>query len=163
MTPITIIKRDGSKASWDAYKIERAIMKAMKYGSGIVDQDLAHKISIEFRSDSPIVDIKAVEKYVYDSLVKYGHAMTAKRYEDYRAVREYQRQHNTIDNKVLGIVNGTGKDIKDNSNKDSALVSTMRDLVAEDVSKDISLRMMLPPQRGLDLHSRFGSLFEPVL
>ena len=145
MTPITIIKRDGSKASWDAYKIERAIMKAMKYGSGIVDQDLAHKISIEFRSDSPIVDIKTVEKYVYDSLVKYGHAMTAKRYEDYRAVREYQRQHNTIDNKVLGIVNGTGKDIKDNSNKDSALVSTMRDLVAEEVSKDISLRMMLPP------------------
>ena len=145
MTPITIIKRDGSKASWDAYKIEWAIMKAMKYGSGIVDQDLAHKISIEFRSDSPIVDIKAVEKYVYDSLVKYGHAMTAKRYEDYRAVREYQRQHNTIDNKVLGIVNGTGKDIKDNSNKDSALVSTMRDLVAEEVSKDISLRMMLPP------------------
>ena len=77
MTPITIIKRDGSKASWDAYKIERAIMKAMKYGSGIVDQDLAHNISIELRSVSPIVDIKTVEKYVYDSLVKYGHAMTA--------------------------------------------------------------------------------------
>ena len=70
---------------------------------------------------------------------------TAKAYEKYRAIREYQRQHNTIDNKVLGIINGSNEDaLSENSNKAKALVSTGRDLVAEEVSKDISLRMKLP-------------------
>lgn len=59
----------------------------------------------------------------------------------------------------MGIVNGTGKDIRDNSSKDSALVSAMRDLVAEEVSKDISLRMMLPPHIA-QAHSRDGYIHD---
>ena len=40
-----VIKRDGSKVAFDGSKIENAILKAMRYGSGIVKPEIASKIS----------------------------------------------------------------------------------------------------------------------
>lgn len=145
----TIIKRDGREVEFQREKIYNAILKAMNHGSGIVKEkiacDIADEIDEEFR-DKERITIAEVETLVYSKLIAKKQKTTAKAYEGYRAVREYQRQQNTIDNKVLGIVDGSNKDmLSENSNKNEALISTGRDLVAEEVSKDISLRMMLPP------------------
>ncbi|MBQ9844530.1 MAG: anaerobic ribonucleoside-triphosphate reductase [Oscillospiraceae bacterium] len=141
-----VIKRDGRQVQFDASKIEIAILKAMRYGSGIVNEELAKKIGEDFSTDKMIVTIKEIEDYVYKALVESGDMLTAKCYEAYRAVREYQRQRNTIDNKVLGLINGENKEsLMENSNKQENLISTQRDLVAEEVSKDVAKRMMLPP------------------
>ncbi|MBE6887519.1 MAG: anaerobic ribonucleoside-triphosphate reductase [Ruminococcaceae bacterium] len=141
-----VIKRDGRQVQFDASKIEIAILKAMRYGSGIVNEELAKKIAEDFQSDKMIVTIKEIEDYVYAALIESGDMLTAKCYEAYRAVREYQRQRNTIDNKVIGLINGENKEsLMENSNKQENLISTQRDLVAEEVSKDIAKRMMLPP------------------
>ena len=145
----TVIKRDGHIVSFDKNKISIAILKAMKHGSGIekekIANDIANEIEVEL-ADTETVSISDIETLVYNKLISKKQRLTAKAYEDYRAVREYQRQHNTIDNKVLGIIDGTNKaSLSENSNKNEALISTCRDLVAEEVSKDISLRMMLPP------------------
>ena len=144
-----VIKRDGRTVMFDKEKIEIAILKAMKYGSGIqkdkIAKDIADEIEFELK-DADKVTISEIEGLVYNKLISKKQRLTAKAYEDYRAVREYQRQHNTIDNKVLGIIDGTNKaSLSENSNKDETLISTCRDLVAEEVSKDISLRMKLPP------------------
>ena len=111
MNEITVIKRTGRHVEFDATKIERAILKAMKYGSGIVNEKLARDISLGFESEKTVVTIKEIEDYVYKALVNSGDMLTAKYYEAYRAVREYQRQRNTIDNKVLGVVTGEEKDV----------------------------------------------------
>ena len=141
-----VIKRDGRQVQFDASKIEIAILKAMRYGSGIVNEELAKKIAEDFSSDKMIVTIKEIEDYVYAALIESGDMLTAKCYEAYRAVREYQRQRNTIDNKVIGLINGENKEsLMENSNKQENLISTQRDLVAEEVSKDVAKRMMLPP------------------
>lgn len=145
----TVIKRNGKVVPFNKEKISTAILKAMKYGSGVekekIANDIASEIEIELK-DTPEVSISEIENLVYNKLISKKQRLTAKAYEDYRAVREYQRQHNTIDNKVLGIIDGTNKaSLSENSNKNEALISTCRDLVAEEVSKDISLRMMLPP------------------
>ena len=145
----TVVKRDGHIVSFNKEKISTAILKAMKYGSGIekekIANDIANEIETELK-DINEVSISDIETLVYNKLISKKQRLTAKAYEDYRAVREYQRQHNTIDNKVLGIIDGTNKaSLSENSNKNEALISTCRDLVAEEVSKDISLRMMLPP------------------
>lgn len=146
---MNVVKRNQSIVPFDKTKISNAIMKAMMYGSGIVKEDIAHAIAQEIENEIMYkgeVSISEIEMLVYNKLISKKQKLTAKAYEDYRAVREYQRQHNTIDNKVLGIVDGTNKDsLSENSNKNEALISTCRDLVAEEVSKDISLRMMLPP------------------
>ncbi len=145
----TVVKRDGHVVPFNKEKISTAILNAMKYGSGIekekIANDIASEIEVELRGVAQ-VSISEIESLVYNKLISKKQRLTAKAYEDYRAVREYQRQHNTIDNKVLGIIDGTNKaSLSENSNKNEALISTCRDLVAEEVSKDISLRMMLPP------------------
>ena len=145
----TVVKRNGDIAPFNKEKISIAILKAMKYGSGIekgkIANDIADEIEAEL-NDVENVSISDIEALVYNKLISKKQRLTAKAYENYRAVREYQRQNNTIDNKVLGIIDGTNKaSLSENSNKNEALISTCRDLVAEEVSKDISLRMMLPP------------------
>lgn len=145
----TVIKRDGRKVAFDKNRIYNAIIKAMNQGSGIIKEKIAEDIANEIAeevTDMESVSISQIETLVYSKLISKKQKLTAKAYEDYRAVRAYQRQHNTIDNKILGIVDGTNKaSLSENSNKNEALISTCRDLVAEEVSKDISLRMMLPP------------------
>lgn len=144
---MNVVKRNKSIVPFDKTKIVNAILKAMTYGSGIVKEKVANDIAdeIEFELNKDEVSISEIEMLVYNKLISKKQRLTAKAYEDYRAVREYQRQHNTIDNKVLGIVDGTNKDsLSENSNKNESLISTCRDLVAEEVSKDIALRMMLP-------------------
>ena len=140
-------KRDGRLVPFDKEKIYNAILKAMKYGSGIVKEKIALNIATEIEDelngqDSSICEI---EQMVFDKLISKKQRLTAKAYEGYRAVRENQRQQNTIDEKVIALIKGTHENQKDNSNKDTNLISTMRDLVAEEVSKDLSLRMLLPP------------------
>lgn len=146
---VEVIKRDGRRVQFDKDKIETAILKAMHRGSGVIKdkiaKDIAEEIEIEL-SEKNNICISDIEMLVYNKLISKKQKLTAKAYEDYRVVREYQRKHNTIDNKVLGIIDGTNKaSLSENSNKNEALISTCRDLVAEEVSKDISLRMMLPP------------------
>lgn len=144
-----VLKRDGREVDFDKNKIKNAILKAMRQGSNIIREkiadDIANEIAIEFEN-TEIVSISDIESKVYNKLITKKQKVTARAYEGFRAVREYQRQQNTIDNKVWGIVNGTNKaSLSENSNKNESLISTGRDLVAEEVSKDIALRMMLPP------------------
>ena len=45
-----VIKRDGSKVAFDGSKIENAILKAMRYGSGIVKPEIASKIYMKLKT-----------------------------------------------------------------------------------------------------------------
>lgn len=142
-----VIKRDGRQVDFDRNKIIQAIEMAMKAEVGSANTKIATRIADEIETKiSDGSSISDIEKMVYNKLISHKQKNVAKAYEGYRAVREYQRKSNTIDQKVIGIVKGCNLDIKDNSNKNTHLISTMRDLVAEEVSKDIALRTMLPPK-----------------
>jgi len=146
---LNIIKRDGSIAQFNKCKIEDAILKAMKYGSGIYENDIAKKISEEIERNcfenekSPTV--YQVENMVYNKLIEYKHELTAKAYEGYRAVQSFKREVNTTDDSIIGLLNKTNEEvINENSNKNGMLASTQRDLIAGEVSKDISRRKIIP-------------------
>lgn len=144
-----VIKRDYSVAEFNKDKIVTAIKKAMVAGIGMSFDEVANEIATEIESylhsvSCSEVDIHTIEELVFKKLNNYGYPNVARAYEGYRAVREFQRKENTIDNKIIGVVKGNNSDIKDNSNKNTSIISTMRDLVAEEVSKDIALRTMLP-------------------
>ena len=147
-----VIKRDRSLVEFDGQKIEQAILKAMRYGSGIVHEETAHQIAVEIEnwhksSGANQVDIYRIEGQVFEKLIDKGEMLTAKAYEGYRKVREFQREENTIDKEIYGIIKQTNKEAMDeNSNKDAAVLATQRDLIAGEFSKDYCRRLLLPPK-----------------
>ena len=147
---IKVIKRDGSEVKFDKRRIYNAIFKAMKNGSGIVEKDIAEKVTEdieEYIKENHIekTTVYNIEKLVYDLLNDYGQSETAKAYEGYRAVQAFKREVNTTDEGILGLINATNEDVlKENSNKNSIIAATQRDLIAGEVSKDIARRMMIP-------------------
>jgi ribonucleoside-triphosphate reductase (formate) len=84
---------------------------------------------------------------VLDKLIKYKQTNTAKAYEGYRQVREYQRYvQNSTDEDLINLLDGTNEYLnKENSNKDAKLVTTQRDYMAGIMSKDITKRFLMPP------------------
>lgn len=141
-----VIKRNNQIVPFDSSKIYEAIMKAMKYGSGIIDRKIAAEVAQEIEDESGCqIEISLIEALVYSKLIKNGHEITARAYEGYRSVREYQRKKLVIDDRIAGIVSGSNVDvIKENSNKNAFMASTQRDLIAGEYSKDFCERRLLP-------------------
>lgn len=146
---LNIIKRDGSVVEFDKTKIENAILKAMKYGSGIYEEEMAKEIADEielsFNQTKDVATVNKVEDMVYKNLINHKHELTAKAYEGYRAVQSFKREVNTTDDSILGLLDNSNEDVmNENSNKNGLLASTQRDLIAGEVSKDIARRKLIP-------------------
>ena len=146
---MNIIKRNGEIEVFNKEKIFNAIMKSMKYGTGIIDEDTAKNISNDierkYKENKKIPTVNNVETDVYTLLIKYNHEFTAKEYESYRSIQAYKREINTVDKPILELLNESNKDlIMENSNKNAVLSSTQRDLIAGEISKDICIRKKLP-------------------
>ena len=147
-----IQKRTGELVPFDASKIVKAIIKAMRHGSGIVDievaQLIASKITMSLRDNwwgDMTPTISDIEAMVFHELTLMGHHQTAKAYESYRAVQQYKREKNTTDDSILRLISLENEEVmNENSNKNATLAATQRDLIAGEVSKDISRRKLLP-------------------
>ena len=148
MTEMKVIKRNSEVVEFDRNKIESAILKAMKYGSGILKEEIAEKISKEIELEAKsknTLTINQIETIVYSKLINYNQELTAKAYEGYRAVQSFKRKINTTDDSIIGLLNRTNEEvINENSNKNGMLASTQRDLIAGEVSKDIARRKLIP-------------------
>lgn len=145
---LVVIKRDCTEAEFDKSKISDAILKAMKNGSGIVKPKIAESIANEIYEENKDVDeisVYDIEQEVFNKLICKKQKLTAKAYEGYRSIREFQREKNELDDVVTGIVEGFDKEILDeNSNKNSYIAPTQRDLIAGEVSKSYSRRNLFP-------------------
>lgn len=144
-----VIKRTGQRVPFDKEKIVVAIKKAMHSSSGVYEEGQAERIADEIEEFASILKepmtIHGIEEQVYYKLLKYDNPATAKAYESYRSVQAFKRQINTIDEDVVGILNRSNVGVMDeNSNKDAKIVSTQRDLIAGEVSKDIARRIIMP-------------------
>lgn len=148
---MNVIKRDCTEVPFDETKIYNAIMKAMPYGEG-VKKEIALKIANEIKEtllnkNEEEVEIYTIESMVFDKLIKYKQRNTAKAYEGYRQVREFQRNvQNSTDGDLMTLLEGTNEYLnKENSNKNATLVTTQRDYMAGIMSKDITKRFLMPP------------------
>lgn len=150
---IKVIKRDCSIVPFNKTKISNAILKAMKNGSGIIKPKIADDIADEIEEyciEKKLneIDISDIESIVYDKLISKKQRLTAKSYEGYRRIREFQRDNiNTTDEEIEELLTGTSEYwMNENSNKDEKLVTTQRDYMAGIVSKDMSIRYLLTPE-----------------
>ena len=144
-----VVKRDCTLVDFDKNKISSAILKAMKNGSGIVKEKIAYNIADEIEEElqgQDEIEISDIENLVFDKLISKKQRLTARAYEDYRAVREFQREENNIDEQVKELLEGISEYWNnENSNKNSTIVTTQRDYMAGIVSTDITRRFLLPP------------------
>lgn len=143
-------KRDGRVVAFEIDKIIAAIIKAMNSPQGKMVNGQAEKIAADLlcmyqQKNSDVISIYQIEDDVYYALVNENNAQTAKAYESYKAVQTYKRQINTTDDSILSLLSASNPEIQDeNSNKNAFIVSTQRDLIAGEISKDISKRKILP-------------------
>lgn len=148
---LQVLKRDCTEVDFDKHKISNAILKAMQNGSGIVKPKIAEDIADEIYEeckDKDEVSISDIESMVYDKLISKKQRLTAKAYEGYRSIREFQRENtNTTDEQISELLDGTSDYWNnENSNKNARLLTTQRDYMAGIVSTDITRRFLLPPE-----------------
>ena len=142
-----VIKRNKTIVPFDKTKIVIAIKKAMHSPTGVYVEGQAEEIAntiYDEVSNYELIGIEEIETKVHGLLALAGNLATAKAYESYRAVQEFKRETNTSDKSILEILDKIGDVVDENSNKNAALVSTQRDLIAGEVSKDIARRKLIP-------------------
>ena len=146
-----VIKRNCTEVDFQKDKISNAILKAMKNGSGIVKPKIAEDIANEIYEeckDKDEVSISDIEQSVFDKLISKKQRLTARAYEGYRSIREFQRDNaNTTDEQISELLDGTSDYWNnENSNKNAKLVTVQRDYMAGIVSTDITRRYLLTPE-----------------
>ncbi len=146
-----IIKRNGSEVVFDINKISNAIRAANKevpsdarlterqviYASENVRdrcQDAGHTVTVE-----------EIQDMVEDEIMALDCFEVARKYIIYRYVQSLKRQKNTTDDKILSLIECNNEDVKqENSNKNPTVNSVQRDYMAGEISKDLTMRMLLP-------------------
>ena len=148
---LKVIKRDCTEVDFDKSKIEKAVLKSMQNGSGVVKKkiamDIANEIFDECKNKQEI-SVSDIEAMVFDKLISKKQRLTARAYEGYRSVREFQRDNdNTTDEAVRELLAGESEYWnEENSNKNPRLNTTQRDYMAGIVSTDMTRRFLLPPE-----------------
>lgn len=147
---LQVIKRNGSQVAYDPQKITIAIQKANKevaekeQASDLVIAEIIRSLEL---SKKGLVPIEEIQDFIEMQLIKMNKAELAKKYIIYRYQRALIRKANTTDDSILTLITNDNIEVgQENSNKDSAIASTQRDLIAGEVSKDLARRVMLPEE-----------------
>ena len=121
----------------------------MKVGGKISNNVAEHIAEAIFQKYKGAIEvpIHEIESLVFNELISRGHKNTAKAYEGYRAIREYQRDITSeTESKVMEMLgNNSEYWTSENSNKDAELVTTKRDYMAGILSKDLSKNFIFSP------------------
>lgn len=145
-----IKKRDGSLVDFNKDKIITAISKA-----GYVDEDTKKQIAQDIEglcrylygdSYECAMGVEDIQDYVEHDLMLRHYADVAREYIRYRYKRELIRNTKGALSEVLDIVNLSNQDVnEENSNKNPVILSTQRDYMAGMVSKELSEKLLFPP------------------
>lgn len=143
-----VIKRDGTTVDFDKAKIVLAISKA---NLAVDEWDQITQADIE-----KIVDeiaglhrqrllVEDIQDMVEEKLMEMNKYQLMKAYILYRYERALIRKANTTDESILSLIRNANKEVmEENSNKNARTASTQRDLIAGEVSKDLTRRILLP-------------------
>lgn len=143
-----VIKRDGRAVNYDRSKIILAIQKAnseVEPCEKISDEKIEDIVgSIEAKNRKRML-VEDIQDIIEQGIMADGKFVLAKTYIIYRYSRELIRKANTTDDSILSLIQNRNKDVmEENSNKNATVASTQRDLIAGEVSKDLTKRMLLP-------------------
>ena len=146
-----IVKRNGSEVTFDVNKIVAAIERAnvtVPPEQRLTHQqivDAADAVEAESNACGHTVTVEEVQDMVEGQIMAKGAFSVARNYITYRYVQGLKRQSNTTDDKILSLIECNNEEVKqENSNKNPTVNSVQRDYMAGEVSKDLTMRMLLP-------------------
>lgn len=143
---LNVEKRDGTLVEFNKDKIINAISKA-----GYVDEDTKNQIAQDIEGLCQHIyggsmDVEEIQDYVEQALMIRNYPDVAREYIRYRYKRELIRNTKGALSEVLDIVNLSNQDVnEENSNKNPVILSTQRDYMAGMVSKELSEKLLFPP------------------
>lgn len=143
-----VIKRDGSIAEYDRAKIATAIGKAnaeVEKSERVSKEEIEDILDyIESKKKKRML-VEDIQDIIEEKMMEQGHFELAKTYIIYRYTRALVRKANTTDEAILSLIRNANKDVmEENSNKNALAAATQRDLIAGEVSKDLTKRILLP-------------------
>ena len=149
---MNVIKRNGTEVVFDIEKIIAAISKA----NASVDekarmtplqlQRIAEFVELSCLKMNRAPSVEEIQDLVEYQIMAHGAYEVAKNYVTYRYTRSLVRKSNTTDEKILSLIECCNEEAKqENSNKNPIVNSTQRDYMAGEVSRDLSERLLLPP------------------
>ena len=145
-----IIKRNGSEEVFDINKIIAAVTKANEATEQMgLNREQIREIAdyVEYKCNKldRAVSVEEIQDMVENQIMATGAFDLAKNYVRYRYQRSLIRKANTTDNRILSLIECNNEDVKqENSNKNPTVNSVQRDYMAGEVSKDITIRLLLP-------------------
>ena len=146
-----IIKRNGSEVTFDISKISNAVARANAcvLPAHRLTPEQISRISVKVEQQcedlNHTVSVEEVQDLVEDAIMSANAFEVARHYITYRYVQNLKRQANTTDDKILSLIECNNEEVKqENSNKNPTVNSVQRDYMAGEVSKDLTMRMLLP-------------------
>ncbi len=149
---MTVIKRNGTEVDFHIDKIIAAITKAnesVEEGARMTPlqiRRIAEFVELSCMKMNRSPSVEEIQDLVEYQIMAHGAYEVAKNYVTYRYTRSLVRQSNTTDEKILSLIECCNEEAKqENSNKNPVVNSTQRDYMAGEVSRDLSERLLLPP------------------
>ena len=143
-----VVKRDGTTCEFDRKKIELAISKAnlaVDVEDRITDEQITAIVDDIASRHRVRLLVEDIQDMVEEKLMELNRYQLMKAYVIYRYERALIRKANTTDESILSLIRNSNKDVmEENSNKNARTASTQRDLIAGEVSKDLTKRLLLP-------------------
>ena len=143
-----VVKRDGRAMDFDRSKIYNAISKAnaaVEETERVTHEQIEEVIDYIESKNRKRMLVEDIQDIVESKLMSFGKYVLAKAYIIYRYNRALVRKANTTDDSILSLIQRSNKDVmEENSNKNAVVASTQRDLIAGEVSKDLTRRVLLP-------------------
>lgn len=146
-----IRKRNGSEVTFNKNNIIESISKAnekVRIEDRLTIQeikDIAKDIEQKCKASPVSIGYKDIQNMVKDAINKAGKYDVSDEYMVYTYQKALSERKNTIDDRIMSLLSGNNEDIQqENANKNPNIVSTMRDYMAGEVSKDISQRYLIP-------------------
>lgn len=143
-----VIKRDGSTVDFDRSKISKAIKKAneaVDTEDRVTDAQIDKIVDEIANRHRTRLLVEDIQDMVEEKLMERQKYRLMKAYILYRYERALVRKANTTDESILSLIKNANKDVmEENSNKNARTASTQRDLIAGEVSKDLTRRLLLP-------------------
>ena len=143
-----VVKRDGRAVDFDRSKIFNAVSKAnvaVEEAERVTPEQIEEIICYIEGKNRRRMLVEDIQDIVERKLMSFGKYTLAKAYIIYRYSRALVRKANTTDDSILSLIQRSNKDVmEENSNKNAVVASTQRDLIAGEVSKDLTRRVLLP-------------------